>query len=256
MSCPQGMAAALDLPDQGVLAIVGAGGKTSIMYRLARELASQGRRVLCTTTTKIFPPTLDQGQLMLRANESQWLERYGQFSGDPNPLVLGEKLAGTKVLGLSPALVQELADAQIFDWILVESDGARGLSLKAPAAHEPVIPQVSTHVLGVVGLGAVGQSLSETWVFHSEIYAQLTGLALGAVISAQSVVQLVNHPQGLFKNSPVQAKKLLWLNQADDPQALVHGQEILQLLQDQKPWLQRIVLGAATGHPCLLEKGA
>lgn len=256
MSLAQTMATALDLPDQGVLAIVGAGGKTSAMYRLARELVSQGRRVLCTTTTKIFPPTWDQGQLMLRASESQWLEKCAQFSGDPKPLVLGEKQAGAKVLGLSPALIQELIHAQIFDWILVEADGARGLPLKAPAAHEPVIPQVSSHVLGMVGLKAVGQPLSKTWVFHSEIYAQLTGLAMGAVISAQSVVQLVNHPLGLFKNSPVQAKKLLWLNQADDPQALVQGREIVQLVQGQKSWLQRIVLGTATGHPSVLEVGA
>ena len=37
-------------------ALVGAGGKTTLMYALARRMADAGRRVVCTTTTKIFPP--------------------------------------------------------------------------------------------------------------------------------------------------------------------------------------------------------
>ena len=36
-------------------ALVGAGGKTTLMYALARRMADAGRRVVCTTTTKIFP---------------------------------------------------------------------------------------------------------------------------------------------------------------------------------------------------------
>ena len=40
----------------GVTAIVGGGGKTTLMERLALELASAGHTVLVTTTTRIFPP--------------------------------------------------------------------------------------------------------------------------------------------------------------------------------------------------------
>ena len=45
----------LRLP-RGVTAIVGGGGKTTLMERLALELASAGHTVLVTTTTRIFPP--------------------------------------------------------------------------------------------------------------------------------------------------------------------------------------------------------
>ena len=40
----------------GVTALIGGGGKTTLMYHLARELRERGT-VAVTTTTKIWPPT-------------------------------------------------------------------------------------------------------------------------------------------------------------------------------------------------------
>jgi len=44
---------ALLLENGGVITIVGAGGKTSMMFQLAKVLSSAGDTVLTTTTTKI-----------------------------------------------------------------------------------------------------------------------------------------------------------------------------------------------------------
>ena len=51
---------ALMLGDGGVISLVGAGGKTSLMFKLAHELSKTGEPVLTTTTTKIFEPGPDQ----------------------------------------------------------------------------------------------------------------------------------------------------------------------------------------------------
>ncbi|HCU68388.1 MAG TPA: hypothetical protein DGF30_04015, partial [Desulfomicrobium sp.] len=59
------MAFALDLPAAGLLSIVGAGGKTTAMFRLARELGERGLRVACATTTRIFRPAADEADLVL-----------------------------------------------------------------------------------------------------------------------------------------------------------------------------------------------
>ena len=40
----------------GITALIGGGGKTTLMYHLARELRARGT-VAVTTTTKIWPPT-------------------------------------------------------------------------------------------------------------------------------------------------------------------------------------------------------
>ncbi|MCF8109113.1 MAG: hypothetical protein K9J81_08985, partial [Desulfohalobiaceae bacterium] len=46
------------LPERsGIISLVGAGGKTSLMFQLAREIAARKQRVLTTTTTRIFSPT-------------------------------------------------------------------------------------------------------------------------------------------------------------------------------------------------------
>ncbi|MCD4678214.1 MAG: hypothetical protein K8S18_19810, partial [Desulfobacula sp.] len=50
----------LQLNRRGVISLIGAGGKTSLMFCLAKELENSGKTVLTTTTTKIFMPTPDQ----------------------------------------------------------------------------------------------------------------------------------------------------------------------------------------------------
>ena len=48
---------ALDIHPKDVISIVGAGGKTTLMFALARELSNKKGMVITTTTTKIFPPS-------------------------------------------------------------------------------------------------------------------------------------------------------------------------------------------------------
>ena len=63
----------IDLPEQPLISIVGAGGKTTTMYTLARELARQGRRVVTTTTTQIFMPTQDETEKLIVEAETSTL---------------------------------------------------------------------------------------------------------------------------------------------------------------------------------------
>ncbi|NLY41265.1 MAG: putative selenium-dependent hydroxylase accessory protein YqeC [Desulfovibrionales bacterium] len=252
MSLVQCLAAALDLPAQGLLSIVGAGGKTTLMYRLAAELTTLGLRVACTTTTKIFPPADHQASLVLTSADTHWLDTCRAMPAT-QCVCLGLKRIHDKISGLSCATVNELARANVFDWILVEADGARGLALKAPAEHEPVIPGASTHVLAVLGLTALGQPLEEGQVCRSGHYARLTGLAPGAAVSPESVARLCAHPDGAFKNTPPGAQRLLWLNQADVPQTLVLGREILHQLRTRAFFPYRVCLGAAQQDHCVRE---
>ncbi|MDH3998967.1 MAG: putative selenium-dependent hydroxylase accessory protein YqeC, partial [Desulfuromonadales bacterium] len=50
---------------QGVLSLTGGGGKTSLMFHLAQRLSQAGKKVLTTTTTKIFYPTANQNKRVL-----------------------------------------------------------------------------------------------------------------------------------------------------------------------------------------------
>jgi len=253
LTVPETMAEALNLPGHGLLAIVGAGGKTTAMYRLAAELAGRGLRVACTTTTRIFPPKPHQASLILAENNERLLHECRDAASPGLPVCLAWAVDGGKLMGLAPDFIHNLADAGIFDWILVEADGARCLPLKAPATHEPVIPARSTHVLAVAGLTAIGGPLDEKHVCRSTRFAELGGLAPGARVTPASVARVCAHPEGMFKGAPDDAVRLLWLNQADMPRALDHGREVLGLLRDAGALPQRACIGAAGCVPFATE---
>jgi hypothetical protein len=74
--------------------------------------------------------------------------------------------------------------------VLVEADGSRRLPFKAPADHEPVLPDTAAVVLAVAGIDALGAPLSEDFVCRAHVVASLTGTQLGAEVQASTVAQV------------------------------------------------------------------
>ena len=66
-----------------VLAVTGAGGKTSCIAALAQELAEKGKRILVVTTTHMYRP-----------------ERYGVLTGDAAMIIRQLQETGIAVAGL------------------------------------------------------------------------------------------------------------------------------------------------------------
>ncbi len=116
------------------------------------------------------------------------------------------------------------------EWILVEADGAARLPVKAPAAHEPVIPSLTTTAVAVVGLRCIGSPLSEENAFRLEEICAITGLKRGDVITPAAVAALACHPLGMFKNVPAAARRFLFGNQADLPGAVSAGAALADAL--------------------------
>lgn len=247
------MAEALGLPSQGLLSIIGAGGKTTAMFRLAKELVERKRRVICSTTTKIFRPSSSQARLVLAKDNKHVTEECSRIVDNGEPACVVWAAEGNKLLGLPPDFLHHLFDSGICDWILVEADGARRLPLKVPAASEPVIPERSTHVLAIIGLTAIGTPLDEDHVCRSQRYAELSGLSAGQPISPESVAAVCAHPEGAFKGTPQGATHLLWLNQADTPHAPEHGRLIIKCLHRANAMPHRVCIGATAYAACVME---
>ena len=53
---PLSLVDSLQLGEREIVAVYGAGGKTSLLYRLSRELSGLKKKVILTTTTKIYKP--------------------------------------------------------------------------------------------------------------------------------------------------------------------------------------------------------
>ncbi len=185
-----------------VIGLVGGGGKTSLMFALARELAAEGGLVVTTTTTRMLEPLPSQTQAVhLEACEEEmmrWLSR--EASNRRHVTLAREKLASGKLTGISPESVAKVAALRQVSCVIVEADGAAHKSLKAPNATEPVIPANTSLVIPVVGIDALGCRLTAEDVFRPEIVSAVLGLPLGEVISAESIATLVTSEEDLAKD--------------------------------------------------------
>ncbi len=209
----------LPAASRGILSLVGAGGKTSLMFHLAHLLSAAGLKVMTTTTTKIYDPSPAQSATVLLASDPQAILSQAAVPGQPAHLTAAAVRmdAEGKLKGFAPEAIDLFAASGLFDWILVEADGAARRPLKAAADHEPVIPAGSQVVVAVAGLDALEAPLIEAGVFRAGLAAERMGLPLGADITESALCRLANHPLGLFKGAPATARRVLFLNKADTP---------------------------------------
>ena len=229
---------------RGVLSLTGAGGKTSLMFHLARVLSEAGKRVLVTTTTKILPPTARQGGTVLVDADPEAIAGWASLrcGNEPITAVSRRDQESGKLIGFPPEAVAFFRRSGCFDWIVVEADGSARRPLKAHAPHEPAIPSCSTVVVAVAGLEVLGQPLTEEWVFRPELAAPLMELAAGETIDAAAITRLIVHPRGLFAGAPESARRFLFLNKADTPQRLKRAAEIATALKEEAPCVAEALL--------------
>ena len=112
--------------------------------------------------------------------------------------------------------------------MLIEADGSRQHPLKAPATHEPPIPDFVETVGVVAGLSGLGRPLTEDYIHRSEIFARLSGLAPGETVTPEALVRVLTHPAGGLKNIPPQAQRFVLLNQADTSKLQSMGGKMAQ----------------------------
>lgn len=160
-----------------------------------------------------------------------------------DPTALGESdrdypMRPNKLEGVHPSLVDHLAlrlgsgQAQRLSEavILVEADGACHRALKAPAAHEPVVPASTKTLVPMADLIALGKPLAEEHVHRPELVADLTEAAVGEPVTVEMVATVLSHPQGGLKGLPEQARAIPILNQIAEDRPLDEAREIAHLI--------------------------
>jgi probable selenium-dependent hydroxylase accessory protein YqeC len=246
---------ALDLEGGGMVSLVGAGGKTSLMFRLAKEFSDAGKSVLSTTTTKIMMPDRHQSpQIILDASPQVVLEKAKKLLKDNRHVsAVSPRLADypDKVIGFEPEIVGQFRKSGLFHWIVVEADGAAQKPMKVPAAHEPVIPAATDWLIGVVGLKVIDKPLNPEWVFRNDLYTEITGLLPGELVTEASVCAAVTHKKGVMKGCPPNARKAMFLNITDAPRGLAIGKRIAQILNETagQTKIEKVVIGKPLENP-------
>ncbi len=204
----------ININSREMISVVGGGGKTTTIFQLASELRQLDRRVLITTTTAMYNPNTDLYNSLVILENGESIENTWEKG---TITVLGRAISSeNKLLGVDNSFLDTIYKEEIFDFILVEADGSKERPIKAPASHEPVIPNLTCRTIGVIGIDALGKLINEVNVHRPEIFCQVTNSSLGDVITEETIMQLVVSKDGLFKGVPLTSKKYLLLNKADN----------------------------------------
>lgn len=175
----------MDMPDMtsllqiqpGITAIIGSGGKTTLIMALARALSKRGT-VIITTSTKILPP---DGLPILSGADDILRQR----AHTPLLCVAGEHPSGK----LTAPACSFSRLAELADYVLVEADGSKGLPLKAHAQQEPVIP-TGAQVICVVGADGFYKTLTEV-CHRPEMFAELAGISLHSLVTPEDAANVI-----------------------------------------------------------------
>ena len=209
-------------------AFIGAGGKTTALFRLARDLQSSYDSVFVSTSTHLALSQLELADHRLNLRSPADLS---SLESNPPPgisVLVGPQAEAERVRGPEAAVLEVLAELATEKRIplLIEADGSRLRPLKAPADHEPVVPGFINTVVCVAGLSALGQPLTAEWVHRPDRFAALSGLAEGDRLTLEALGRVLMHPQGGLKGIPPGARRVLLLNQADTPALLASARQL------------------------------
>ena len=181
----------------GVTAVIGGGGKTTLLRTLGEELAGHHTVLLCTTT-KILPfPDLPCARTTAELDQLRRSHRL---------LCAGTDVPGTGKLAAPETPMALLAER--FDYVLVEADGAARRPLKAHAPHEPVVPPEANQTICVVGASGFGQPISEA-AHRPERYARLAGVPETAEAAPETEAAVLR-AEGLHDNIYGNQVETLW----------------------------------------------
>ncbi len=142
----------LMLPNNSVVTVIGAGGKTTSVHHLASFYAEKGRKCIITTSTK----------MALEDGVCQTLQEVIDKFEDENIAFVGKSIihkGKNKIVGFEDNEFEALI--KMADMVFVEGDGAAGRYFKAPKDTEPVIPEETTHIVLAAGMLAVGKTIKE-----------------------------------------------------------------------------------------------
>lgn len=162
-----------------IKAIVGSGGKTTLLKTLAEQYRCQGKSVFATTTTHMF------------------IEEDTLLTDDAQTIMKALKDTGYAMAGIPEGIKFKALSEETYaavcaqaDVVLVEADGSKCMPLKYPNSTEPVIPDNAEEITVVCGLNALGQKARDC-CHRLELVKECLGIDDDTSITPAHVQKLV-----------------------------------------------------------------
>jgi probable selenium-dependent hydroxylase accessory protein YqeC len=203
-----------------IITVVGAGGKTSLITYLTKEVSSD-YKVLLTTTTKIYlPKSSDYNNIILTKKSNTLINNkgitlYGKYINKDK-----------KVVGLSFNELDNILDD--FDISFIEGDGSKRKKLKGWREDEPLVHPKTTKNIGVLDISSYDMNINNENIHRLDKFLNICGNYNGK-INLENLKNIVMHPNGLFKNSV--GEKILFINKVDNNFREILNENLIKLIR-------------------------
>lgn len=180
--------------DARVVSLVGAGGKKTTLYALARALpgrvavSSSSHMAAYDTTVVDEVVSVAAGEAALPTRTRGRVVAFG-----------GEAETAQRIHGLGLAHIAQLVADKSFAHVLLKADGARARWIKAPAAHEPIVPPGTERVLYLVSVQVIGAPLDERVAHRVAELAAVCEATPAAALTVEHLAALLSSERGALQ---------------------------------------------------------
>ena len=183
---------------ESYVSVVGSGGKSTLLKKIAYEASSSGWPTILTTTTHIHLPFFRKGEPFLIQEEKPDIETVSSSLQNKLLVLVEKKISDCKAKGFVPEVLKPLKNRFL---LLVEADGSKKKPFKIPAAWEPVVPAESTHVIIVCSLSALDAPMTEEYIHRIELL-KTTETSITPLLIAETLAN-PSHYLAKFPPSPL-----------------------------------------------------
>ena len=192
------------------IALLGGGGKTSLLFRLGNELSRFHDKVLLTSRTRA---EFKQGDYIVFLEDTETDNLLENFR-ESNPLFVMNSQAGeSKLTGISESDLNILR-GQV-DFTVFECDGAKKLPLKAHTEYDPSVPDFASHAVVIVGADVIDTGVNEGKVHRPDLFKSIWKVEDDHVMSVDFIVEVLTSERGYASKIPNHVKRIYYVNKAD-----------------------------------------
>ena len=227
-------AEALGIGGRSHVALVGGGGKTTLLHALGDQLRG---RVVLTTTTKMVASEHGGRSVLIGVDDQTVID-----AATERAVLVWSRVDGPKAVGVDP----QRCDAWFgrVDHVIVEADGSRRRPFKAPGPFEPVIPSTATLVLSVIGADALGRVIADQC--HRPLrVAALAGCGADRRLDPILAAKVILHERAVTRSVPTDAEMVVVVTKVDDS-SRSQVDELMGALHIEQPNIRSIAIAART----------
>lgn len=196
-----------NIEEGNIVSIVGSGGKTTLLFYLAKEL-KQNYNVLVTTSAKILKPSIERYDYLF-TNVENFINSNLKCKNNITVISKSINETNNKLIGIDDDDLEKLIN--YFDVILIEADGSKTLPLKGWKNHEPPVLKKSNKTIGIIPVSVLGMNIDSSFIYGYEEFKKLAGT--NTTVNEDTIKNICISENGIFKNS--HQEKYLFINQVD-----------------------------------------